>query len=101
MNLKLYGLGISRWAHLLLAFFIFSPNETLTKVHENSLLPVTHGVTVGDVSTTRAVVWSRTSQRGFMHVLIKKGKKIRRAQVFTTKVTGKKRLHGKSSPSKP
>ncbi len=32
------------------------------------LLPVTHGVAVGEVTDTSAVVWARTEQAGFMHV---------------------------------
>ncbi len=32
------------------------------------LLPVIHGVAVGEVTETSAVVWARTEQAGFMHV---------------------------------
>ena len=35
-----------------------------------ALAPVTHGVAAGDVTTESAVIWSRTDQPAFMHVLI-------------------------------
>ncbi|MGH8469184.1 MAG: PhoD-like phosphatase N-terminal domain-containing protein [Gammaproteobacteria bacterium] len=35
-----------------------------------ALAPVTHGVAAGDVTTESAVIWSRTDQPAYMHVLV-------------------------------
>jgi len=35
-----------------------------------ALAPVTHGVAAGDVTTESTVIWSRTDQPAYMHVLI-------------------------------
>jgi alkaline phosphatase D len=35
----------------------------------------THGISVGDISSERAVIWARTNQDGVMHLNLKSGKK--------------------------
>jgi alkaline phosphatase D len=50
----------------------------------DTTLTVTHGVASGDVSAHSAVIWSRTSRRGYMHVKLKgavDGDNIRSVQV--------------------
>ena len=85
MKSKLCTLYLPKATQIFLLVAIVSFNKATAFKHEGSTLPVTHGVAVGDVSTTQAVIWSRTNQRGFMHVLIKEGKRFRK-EIFTTLV---------------
>ena len=86
MKSRLQERCLSKQTQILLMVAIISFNKALAIANDESFLPVTHGVAVGEVSATRAVVWSRTSQRGYMHVLVDKGKKFRK-EIFTTPVT--------------